>query len=168
MRVGRGFAPRRKPRVGDLRYATRSSPRAYEERSGLDQAHDDRARFPHGARICTTAVVDKVTTIFPGCQSTGSTTTTMTTIILHDEVAALEAERDLLPQLAKARHHKKLYEEMTSEEYRAALNKLGPSFVGSAEHLGLSRRQSQRYAHGTSPVADRSRSSSASTRRRNS
>ena len=32
----------------------------------------------------------------------------MSTIILQDEVAALEAERDLLrAQLAKARHHKK-------------------------------------------------------------
>ena len=66
-----------------------------------------------------------------------------------DEVAALEAERDLLrAQLAKARHHKKPYEEMTTEEYRAALDKLGLSIVGSAEHLGLSRRQSQRYANG--------------------
>ena len=43
---------------------------------------------------------------------------------------------------------------MTTEEYRAALDKLGLSIVGSAEHLGLSRRQSQRYANGTSPVAD--------------
>jgi hypothetical protein len=74
---------------------------------------------------------------------------------MTDEVAALEVERDLLrAQLAKARHHKKPYEEMTIEEYRAALDKLGLSIVGSAECLGLSRRQSQRYAHGTSPVAD--------------
>ena len=43
---------------------------------------------------------------------------------------------------------------MTTKEYRAALNKLGLSIVGSAEHLGLSSRQSQRYANGTSPVAD--------------
>ena len=79
----------------------------------------------------------------------------MTTIILQDEVAALEAELDLLrAQLAKARHHKKPYEGMTTEEYRAALDKLGLSIVGSAEYLGLSRRQSQRYANGTSPVAD--------------
>jgi hypothetical protein len=79
----------------------------------------------------------------------------MTKIILHDEVAALEAERDLLrAQLAKARHHKKPYEEMTTREYRAALSKLGLSIVASAEHLGLSHRQSQRYANGTSPVAD--------------
>jgi hypothetical protein len=79
----------------------------------------------------------------------------MNKIILHDEVAALEAERDLLrAQLAKARHHKKLYEPMTTVEYRAALNKLGLSIVASAEHLGLSHRQSQRYANGTSPVAD--------------
>jgi hypothetical protein len=79
----------------------------------------------------------------------------MTTIIRRDEVAALEAERDLLrAQLAKARHQKKPCEEMTTEEYRAALDKLGLSIAGSAEHLGLSRRQSQRYANGTSPVAD--------------
>ena len=72
-----------------------------------------------------------------------------------DEVAALEAERDLLRvQLAKARHHKKSHEEMTTDEYRAALDKLGLSIVGSAEYLGLSRRQSQRYANGISPVAD--------------
>jgi len=81
---------------------------------------------------------------------TAATTTTMT-----DEVAALEAERDLLRALlAKARHHKKLYEEMTNEEYRASLDKLDLSIVGSAELLGLSRRQSQRYANGTSPVVD--------------
>ena len=79
----------------------------------------------------------------------------MTKIIRHDEIAALEAERDLLrTQLAKARHHKKPYEEMSTDEYRAALNKLGLSIVASAEHLGLSYRQSQRYASGTSPVAD--------------
>ena len=72
-----------------------------------------------------------------------------------DEVAALEAERDLLrAQLAKARHHKKPCERMTTEDYRAALDKLGLSIVGSAEYLGLSRRQSRRYANGTSPVAD--------------
>ena len=40
------------------------------------------------------------------------------------------------------------------EEFRAALNQLGLSIVASAEHLGLSYRQSQRYASGTSPVAD--------------
>ena len=68
----------------------------------------------------------------------------MNKIILHDEVAALVAERDYLrARLAKARHHKKPCEPMTTEEYRAALNK-----------LGLSHRQSQRYANGTSPVAD--------------
>ena len=79
----------------------------------------------------------------------------MNKTILHDEVAALEAERDLLrAQLAKARHHKKPYAEMTTAEYRAALNKLGLSIVASAEHLGVSHRQSQRYANGTSPVAD--------------
>jgi hypothetical protein len=79
----------------------------------------------------------------------------MNKIILRDEVAALKAERDLLrAKLAKARHHKKPYAEMTAAEYRAALNKLGLSIVGSAEHLGLSHRQSQRYANGTSPVAD--------------
>ena len=43
---------------------------------------------------------------------------------------------------------------MTSEEYRAALDKLGLSIVGSAEYLGVSHRQSQRYANGVSPVAD--------------
>ena len=79
----------------------------------------------------------------------------MTKIILRDEVAALLAERDLLrARLAKARHHKKPYTEMTAAEYRAALNKLGLSIVSSAEHLGVSYRQSQRYAGGTSPVAD--------------
>ena len=80
----------------------------------------------------------------------------MNKIILHDdEVAALVAERDLLrARLAKARHHKKPYAEMTAAEYRAALNKLGLSIVSSAEHLGVSYRQSQRYANGTSPVAD--------------
>jgi len=75
--------------------------------------------------------------------------------ILRDEIAALEAERNILrAQLAKARHQKKAYEEMSTDEYRAALNKLGLSIVASAEHLGLSYRQSQRYASGTSPVAD--------------
>ena len=75
--------------------------------------------------------------------------------ILRDEIAALEAERNILrAQLAKARHQKKPYEEMSTDEYRAALNKLGLSIVASAEHLGLSYRQSQRYASGTSPVAD--------------
>ena len=40
----------------------------------------------------------------------------MTTIIVHDEVAALEAERDLLRALlAKARQHQKPYEEMTTD-----------------------------------------------------
>ena len=73
----------------------------------------------------------------------------------HDEVAALEAELDLLrDQLAKARHHKKPYQGMSTEEYRAALDKLGLSIVGSAECLGLSRRQSQRYASGATPIAD--------------
>ena len=79
----------------------------------------------------------------------------MTKIILRDEVAGLLAERDLLrARLAKARHHKKPYAEMTAAEYRAALDKLGLSIVASAEHLGISHRQSQRYANGTSPVAD--------------
>src|SRR5258707_12578529 len=79
----------------------------------------------------------------------------MTTITLRDKLAALEAERDLLrAQLAKVRHHKKPYEEMATEEYRAALNQLGLSIVGSAEHLGVSHRQSQHYANGTAPVAD--------------
>jgi len=75
----------------------------------------------------------------------------MNKTIRRDEIAALMAERGLLrAALAKARHHKKPYETMTTEEYRAALNKLGLSIVASAEHLGLSRRQSQRYANGTS------------------
>jgi hypothetical protein len=79
----------------------------------------------------------------------------MTTIILHEEVAALEAELDRLrAKLANARHHKKPYQGMTTDEYRAALDKLGLSIVSSAEHLGVSHRQSQRYANGTSPVAD--------------
>jgi hypothetical protein len=71
------------------------------------------------------------------------------------EIAALQAEHDiLLAQHAKVRHRKKPYEEMSTDEYRAALNKLGLSIVASAEHLGLSYRQSQRYAGGRSPVAD--------------
>ena len=79
----------------------------------------------------------------------------MNKIIIHDEFAALVAERDYLrARLAKACHHKKPYAEMTAAEYRAALNKLGLSIVSSAEHLGVSHRQSQRYANGTSPVAD--------------
>jgi hypothetical protein len=41
----------------------------------------------------------------------------MTTSTLRDKLAALEAERDLLPaQLAKAHHNKKPYQEMTTEE----------------------------------------------------
>ena len=88
------------------------------------------------------------------CDSAAYTTQISQTT--HDEVAALEAELDLLrAQLAKSRHHKKPYEGMTSEEYRAALDKLGLSIVGSAEYLGLSRRQSQRYANGATPVAVR-------------
>ena len=72
-----------------------------------------------------------------------------------DEAAALEAERDLLrAELARARHHKKPYEEMTPEEYGSALDALGLSIASAADHLGLSRRQSQRYANGASPVAD--------------
>ena len=79
----------------------------------------------------------------------------MTKTVLREEIAALEAERDILrAQLAKVRHHKKPYEEMTTEEYRTALDALGLSIVASAEPLGLSRRQSQRYANGASPVAD--------------
>ena len=74
---------------------------------------------------------------------------------MTDAVAALEAELDCLRiQLAKARHHKKPYQGMTTEEYRAALGKLGLSIVGSAEHLRVSHRQSQRHANGASPVAD--------------
>ena len=54
----------------------------------------------------------------------------MNKIIIHDEFAALVAERDYLrARLAKARHHKKPYAEMTAAEYRAALNKLGLSIV---------------------------------------
>ena len=79
----------------------------------------------------------------------------MTTIIPDDEVAALEAELDRLrAKLATARHQKMPYQAMTAEEYRAALDKLGLSIVSSAEHLGVSHRQSQRYANGSSPVAD--------------
>jgi DNA-binding XRE family transcriptional regulator len=44
---------------------------------------------------------------------------------------------------------------MTTGNYRAALNKFGLSIVASAEHLGLSHRQSQPYANGTSPFPDR-------------
>ena len=79
----------------------------------------------------------------------------MNKIISRGEAAALLAERDhLRARLAKMRHHKKPYAEMTAAEYRAALNKLGLSIVSSAEHLGVSHRQSQRYANGSSPVAD--------------
>src|SRR6266403_3799381 len=84
---------------------------------------------------------------------------TMTTITLRDKLAALEAERDLLrAQLAKARHHKKPYEEMTTEEYRATLNKLGLSIVASAEHLGLSpaSRSATPTEHHLSPTRSRS------------
>jgi hypothetical protein len=43
----------------------------------------------------------------------------MNKIIIHDEFAALVAERDYLrARLAKARHHKKPYAEMTAAEYR--------------------------------------------------
>ena len=56
--------------------------------------------------------------------------------ILHDEVAALEAELDLLrAKLAKARHHKKPYAEMSAVEYRAGLNKLDLSIVSSARRV---------------------------------
>src|SRR4051812_39326642 len=79
----------------------------------------------------------------------------MTGAALLKTLRAVQAERDLLRgQLAKRRYLKKPYEEMSTAEYRAALNTLGLSIVGSAEHLGLSRRQSQRYANGASPVAD--------------
>jgi hypothetical protein len=79
----------------------------------------------------------------------------MTKIIVRDQIAALLAERDLLrDQLARRRHHKKPYAEMSAAEYRAALDELGLSIVSSAEHLGVSYRQSQRCANGTSPVAD--------------
>ena len=79
----------------------------------------------------------------------------MNKTITRGEVAALLAERDFLrARLSKVRHHKKPYAEMTAAEYRIALAKLGLSIVGSAEHLGVSHRQSQRYANGTSPVAD--------------
>jgi hypothetical protein len=75
---------------------------------------------------------------------------------LRDEVAALQASRDVLrTQLAKRRYYKKPYEEMTAEEYRVAVGKLGHSIVALAEHLGLSRRHSQRCANGATPVADR-------------
>ena len=75
--------------------------------------------------------------------------------ITRSEIAALMAERDLLrAQLAKRRHHKKPYAKMTAEEYRDALSKLGLSIISSAEHLGVSARQSQRYANGTAAIAD--------------
>ena len=75
--------------------------------------------------------------------------------ITRSEIAALMAERDLLrAQLAKRRHHKKPYAEMTAEEYRAALKTLGLSIVASAEHLGLSPRQAQRYANGTAAIGN--------------
>jgi len=79
----------------------------------------------------------------------------MITTSLNEEVCALQAELELVrAELAKARHKKTRFAEMTGDEYRAAVNKLGLSIVGSAEHLGVSHRQSQRYANGTSPVAD--------------
>jgi hypothetical protein len=84
-----------------------------------------------------------------------TTETTVTTAALLDTLRALQAGRDLLrAQLAKRRYKKNPYEEMTTAEYRAALDTLGLSVVGSAEPLGLSRRQSQHYANGASPVAD--------------
>jgi hypothetical protein len=41
---------------------------------------------------------------------------------------------------------------MTSDQYRAKLEKLGLSIVGCAPYIGISRRQSQRIAAGESPV----------------
>ncbi len=41
---------------------------------------------------------------------------------------------------------------MTKTEYRAALKKLGFSIVGAAPLLGISKRQSQRFAAGDVPV----------------
>ena len=65
----------------------------------------------------------------------------MTKDIVRDDVAALLAERDLLrARLAKMRHHKTPYPQMSGAEYSAALKKLGLS----------------RYANGTSPTRSRS------------
>ena len=63
---------------------------------------------------------------------------------LRDEVAALQAERDLLrAQLAKRRYPKKPYEEMTAEEYRRRLGRtprpvappISTSSIGMATRL---------------------------------
>ena len=87
----------------------------------------------------------------------------MNKTIPRDEVAALVAERDLLrAQLAKVRHHKKPYEEMTAEEYRAALNKLGLSIVArpNTSACRIASRNATPAEHHLSPI--RSRSSFAS------
>ena len=42
---------------------------------------------------------------------------------------------------------------MTPAEYRAAIAKMEWSIAGAAPHLGISRRQSQRYASGENPVS---------------
>ena len=43
---------------------------------------------------------------------------------------------------------------MTNLQYRAALKKLGLTVVGAAPVLGVSRRQSQYYASGETPIPE--------------
>lgn len=43
---------------------------------------------------------------------------------------------------------------MNAQQYRNALQVLGLSIVGAAPVLGISRRQSQRYAAGTTPIPE--------------
>lgn len=41
---------------------------------------------------------------------------------------------------------------MTANEYRKALEQLGLSIIGAAQFLGVSKRQSQYYAAGETPI----------------
>jgi hypothetical protein len=43
---------------------------------------------------------------------------------------------------------------MNAQQYRSALKRLDLSHQGAADHLGISRRQSIRYATGTSPIPE--------------
>jgi hypothetical protein len=42
---------------------------------------------------------------------------------------------------------------MTAKEYNATLKKLGLTAYGAARYLGVSRRQSLRYASGEQPIS---------------
>jgi hypothetical protein len=44
---------------------------------------------------------------------------------------------------------------MTAQQYRNALKRLGFSIFGAGPHLGVTGRTSQRYAHGDSPIPER-------------